>query len=210
MPKSFRRRRPTREPLPKILIACEGSKTELRYFEGIRQSMRLNTVKMILVKHQGTDIGSVIDAAIAERNALNRDDRWIVGDQAWAVVDEDGQSHHDNWHKALQRATQQDINLAIINPCFELWYLLHFQDHFAHITCDDVIKHLRRHISDYDKAGSYYPKPLAAKTTQAMQRAEILAGQIQRENLPEYTNPCCSRLPVLVKRLHDLNSTSES
>jgi hypothetical protein len=46
-----------------------------------------------------------------------------------------------------------------------------------------------------------YPEPLADLTHQAVTRAEKIASQIQRNALPEYSNPCCSRLPELIETL---------
>ena len=36
----LRRRRPYRQPLPRILIVCEGTRTEPGYFQGMRHLQR--------------------------------------------------------------------------------------------------------------------------------------------------------------------------
>lgn len=43
------------------------------------------------------------------------------------------------------------IHLAISNPCFELWALLHFQDQRAHLEREQAGKALRKHLPKYDK-----------------------------------------------------------
>ena len=69
-----------------------------------------------------------------------------------------------NWESAINRAKSQKIKLAITNPCFELWYLIHFQDHFAQITRDRLWNLLEKHIPDYEKSMCLYPKPLKPLT----------------------------------------------
>lgn len=62
-----------------------------------------------------------------ERRRLHDQARWENRDSAWVVLDGDEHIQNDpqNWHAALQLAEGSDIHLAVSNPCFELWYLLH-------------------------------------------------------------------------------------
>ncbi|MEH2238030.1 RloB family protein [Nostoc sp.] len=93
------------------------------------------------------------------------------------------------------------------NPCFELWYLIHFQDHFAQITRDRLVNLLEKHIPDYDKSMCLYPTPLKSLTEQAIQRAEKMAKQIERNELSEHSNPCCSGLAKLISSLLSLKNS---
>jgi hypothetical protein len=128
---------------------------------------------------------------------------WTEGDSAWAVFDGDEhiEQSPDKWRSAIALATKQKIKLAITHPCFEFWYLIHFQDYFAQITRDRVINLLGKHIPNYDKSMCLYPKPLKPLTEQAIQRAERIAAQIERDELDEHSNPCCSGLPKLIQSL---------
>lgn len=81
-------------------------------------------------------------------------------EQVYAVFDRDD---HDSYFDALVLAeslngklkndNKQAIKFSSIAsvPCFELWLLLHFEDVFAPVHRDDVIKRLKRHIPDYVK-----------------------------------------------------------
>jgi hypothetical protein len=40
---------------------------------------------------------------------------------------------HPNFAKAIDLADRHGINLAISNPCLELWFILHFEDQAAYI-----------------------------------------------------------------------------
>lgn len=203
MAKQFGRKPASRELGKKILIACEGSKTEPAYFEGIRKSLRLSTVQIKILPHEGTDPLRIVEAAIAGRQDMKADKTWFPGDSVWAVFDGDEHRVNNlaNWNSAIAKARQAKIHLAITNPCFELWYLLHFCDRFAQLDRITALTLLKQHIPNYDKAHCHYPDPLKDRTLQAIQRAEKIAHQINRDQLDEFSNPCCSQLPELVQDL---------
>lgn len=188
----FQRRPPSREIGRKVVIACEGSKTEPGYFEGIRIALRLPTVQVVVIADKGADPLRVVNAALAERERQERKQTWTMEDCAWAVFDGEEHRANDpaNWKEALRSAERNGIRLAISNPCFELWYLLHFQDHTAERTRDQVRQLLKRHLRDYDKANRLYPDPLAEFTQNAIERARQLMARIERDGLPPHSNPC--------------------
>lgn len=203
MARKFRRNQPNREIGKVILIACEGSETEPVYFEGIRKSLRVSKERIEVLPHQRTDPLGIIETLISERKERKQEKRWSEGDRAWAVFDGDEHidNNSDNWHNALDKARSQKIDLAITNPCFEFWYLIHFRDCCAQIDRVKTRRLLKQHILNYDKTVCLYPEPLAPLTTQAMQRAKTIAEQIQRDQLSYFSNPCCSDLPTLVESL---------
>ncbi|MEA5617945.1 RloB family protein [Cronbergia sp. UHCC 0137] len=209
MPRKLERSQPSRKITQKILIACEGSKTEPIYFRSIRNELRLATLEIIILPPQSkTDPGSIIERLIDERKQMKNNERWSSKDAAWAVFD--GDEHIEksitNWQSAINKAKSQKINLAITNPCFELWYLIHFQDHLSQISRDKLIKSLEKHIPDYNKSMCLYPKLLKSLTEQALERAKKIEKQIKRDELDEHSNPCCSGLPKLVSSLLGLKS----
>ena len=57
-------------------------------------------------------------------------ERGRAHDQIWCVFDRD---EHPNFTEAVSLAHDHGINLAVSNPCLELWFLLHFEDQTAHI-----------------------------------------------------------------------------
>lgn len=111
------------------VIATEGQNTEKDYF-GIFQTTRLH----IAVLPTGSDDpGSEAAGQSDPKHVLERlreikatyqlrDD-----DELWLMIDV------DSWPKwvlveVCREAKQQDHKLAVSNPCFELWLVLHFQD----------------------------------------------------------------------------------
>ena len=204
MSRKLERRQPTRKITQKILIACEGSKTEPIYFNSIRNELRSSTLEIIVLDNQGkTDPGNIIEILIEKRQQMKNEKRWTTNDAAWAVFDGDEhiEKSRKSWETAINRANSQKINLAITNPCFELWYLIHFQDHFAEINRDKLVKLLDKYIPGYNKSTCFYPKLLKPLTEKAIQSAEKIAKQILRNELYEYSNPCCSGLPKLISSL---------
>jgi hypothetical protein len=56
-------------------------------------------------------------------------------DEIWCVFDVD---QHPNLAQAIHEARQSDVNVALSNPCFELWLVLHLQDQTAHVERHEV------------------------------------------------------------------------
>lgn len=175
----------------KFIIVCEGSKTEVLYFHAIRQELRRPTVQILVIHPNATDPKSLVQAATEERQSQMDEENWLSGDVVWAVFDGDEhiQSNPKNWKEALELAGEANIELAISNPSFELWYLLHFADQNANISRQDVVKELKKHLPKYKKNNVLYPDPLSERTENAVNRAKILDMQITNNFQIAYTNP---------------------
>lgn len=91
---SFDRRSPSRKIRQKVLIVCEGEKTEPLYFKGIRNDQRIQTLKIQIYPAGKTDPLGIIKCAIAERKNIRADDGWESGDSVWAVLDGDEHIHN--------------------------------------------------------------------------------------------------------------------
>lgn len=112
------KRRQTRQIVCKILIVCEGTKTEPNYFEAFKKFNRGTNVYDIEVKGLGANTTSVVDKAIDLKNKGNYD-------RVWAVFDKDSFSD-DKFNNAIIKAEKNGICCAWSNEAFELWYLYHF------------------------------------------------------------------------------------
>ncbi len=190
----FQQSRQRRTVGKKIIIACEGKKTEYGYFEEIRKSMRLPTLRVFVVHPDATDPLSIVQAAIDYLQERKNEKAWTAGDRAWAVFDGDEHRLENpvNWNDALQLAQSKEIHLAISNPCFEFWYLLHYREHAAHLTRQAAQRLLRSHVAEYEKANKLWPVPLEPLTAEAIQRAKHLARRAEANGLELHTNPCTS------------------
>jgi len=192
--RSFRRAPPSRDVGRKLVIVCEGKKTERGYFEEIRKSRRLPTLKVKVMHADATDPLSIVRAAIEYRQARKDERGWAKEDSAWAVFDGDEHrnANPDRWNDAIQIARSKDIRLAVSNPCFELWYLLHYRSHTADVTRQKAFRLLKSHISDYEKAKTLWPSPLEPLTNEAIRHAKQLASRAKTDELQLFTNPYTS------------------
>jgi hypothetical protein len=155
--------------------------------------MRLSTLQINIANPGASDPRSNVNKAIQISLANQKEDGWSDGDSAWAVFDGDEHIQNDpnNWNDARQLADANNINLAVSNPSFELWYLLHYQDQFANLHRARAVAELKRHLNGkYAKGDVIFPDPLLEpRKIQAVARAQGLAEQIIRNGLDWHANP---------------------
>ncbi len=151
-----RQRRPARrpafrEPKPVILVVCEGERTEPEYFKEFATAYR-KLVDVGIAREHGVPRTLVNIAKKykeeAEDAARRKRDENLADDSIWCVFDVDDHPHVPD---ALQMARDNDIKLAISNPCFELWLLLHFRDSPGMQHRGKIVQLLSKHVSGYDK-----------------------------------------------------------
>jgi hypothetical protein len=107
----------------RILIVCEGEKTEPNYFEAFKTLLPPHTVDLDIVG-EGFNTLSLVDRAQKLRDKRSGGD--YSYDQIWVVFDRDSfePSAFDN---AIHKAESDKIQCAWSNEAFELWYVLHFE-----------------------------------------------------------------------------------
>jgi hypothetical protein len=145
---SLSRRNPFRNVRTRILIVCEGTVTEPGYFHDLRQLYR-SVIELEI--NSGGDPRTLVARAVEMKGAADRaakTDENLRFDEVWCVFDIDDHPHIDD---AKQQARDNGIKLAISNPCFELWVLLHFQDQRAHISRVNLRTRVQGHLPGYDK-----------------------------------------------------------
>ena len=152
--RSYKRSRPIRPPYDRVLIVTEGSKTEINYFEEIRQTFRIPTAHVRVTPGRGTQPIQVVEYAI-ELFKGNPD-----FEKVFAVFDRDDfVSYHDAIMKAeatklklRNREKRQVLFEAVVSvPNFEVWFLMHFRNVTAWIHRDTVLRELCQHIPTYAK-----------------------------------------------------------
>ncbi|MFF9057435.1 RloB family protein [Streptomyces sp. NPDC014882] len=104
-------------------------------------------------------------------------------DHTWCVLDVDDFAHLD---EALRLARAERIDIALSNPCFELWLLLHFRAHSVPSTVSDRLNDIFfPHHRGYSKAADRFTFDLYRETwPQAVERARALAkpGEEHKRN----------------------------
>lgn len=147
---SLKRRKPRRERLPRVLIVCEGIQTEKGYFQALRHTERIPIELEILA---GGTPKTLVEKAVKRKREADAESRRSGDptssfDEIWCVFDVD---EHPYLPEARQQAADHHINVALSNPCFELWVLLHFRDQNAYIERSKVQQACRKELPGYEK-----------------------------------------------------------
>jgi hypothetical protein len=122
-----------------VLVISGGQRTESQYFSGLRLARRVP----ITVKYKVDAPHNLVKYAARLRDQYREDFEAV-----WCVVDVDS----FDITAAAKEAERVEVNLAVSNPCFEVWLLLHFADHRAHIAGYRAARDLlARHVPGYDK-----------------------------------------------------------
>lgn len=142
-----RRRGPIIQPKLKLLIFCEGKNTEPDYIKGLAAAFG-NRLVTVDAKGAAGVPKTLVEKALAARKAIGSPkNSFEEGDQIWVVFDRD---EHPGVTAAINLAKSTGIGVAFSNPCFEIWGILHYQDHDAPIHRHDAQRMLAGLMSGYD------------------------------------------------------------
>ncbi|HVA45797.1 MAG TPA: RloB family protein [Pirellulales bacterium] len=146
------RRPPFRNPKPVILVVCEGKNTEPQYIDGYKRHVHNPRVDIEIAPETGVPRSLVRVAKERKKAAADESDRQrdpnLAYDSVWCVFDIDD---HPNVGEAKEMARDNGIELAISNPCFELWLLLHFRENPGMQNRHVMKDMLEKFVPDYDK-----------------------------------------------------------
>ena len=147
------RRGANREPRRRLLVVCEGERTEPEYIRGFQRLVRNATVEIEIPDERG-DPKKLVEIAKERREQARRDaarqgDDFLAFDEVWCVFDRD---EHTRFDAAMAMARGNGIALAVSNPCVELWLLLHFRESPGARHRHDVQRLLRAHLPGYEKS----------------------------------------------------------
>ena len=172
----------SRQIKPVVLIVTEGSQTEPRYFEHFRNRQANIDIRIVGNKVHGgsTDYTNLVRKAVRYQkkdqiSKRNGDSVWVVADGDVNYRDADPIAIRDTQlEKAREMAQMAGIKVIISNPCFEFWYLLHF-DYTTKYFRDynTVITALSRHISNYKNTTDVFDQLLPYMAL-ALDRAECI------------------------------------
>ncbi|MCI0520389.1 MAG: RloB family protein [Chloroflexi bacterium] len=184
-----RRGRGSRIRRPLVLVVVEGAQTEKQYFESLAKEARASAVHVEVVPNKGdTAPENLIRQAEKARKSKMENDKWEDDGQVWCVCDTEQPDLSASFRNALAVAKKRGIQMAVSNPAFEYWYLLHFRDSTSPCTNgQEMKKKLRRFIKDYHEAMDVYPL-LRLQTDTAIARASHLRAQSDGD-WERYVNP---------------------
>lgn len=112
-----------------ILIATEGEKTERLYLDALRDNRiidRFRVVLEVIPTPKGTG-KSAPEYVLARLEEAQKKHQLAAFDECWLVIDVD-RWRDQKLAEVTRRAKQKHYGLAVSNPFFEVWLLLHFAD----------------------------------------------------------------------------------
>ena len=191
------RRQQRKRPVKRTcLVVTEGKKTEPDYLLDLnRQEFRLS----IQVSDGHSDPGHVVSGAV--RRKRDSEDGPVSYDEIWCVFDADDISA-ETLESAMDRARSEGIWVALSNPCFELWLLLHYRYTTGQMrTCKKARNLLRKHVPGYEKSAPACSE-LRERLAEAIANAEKLRKH-HRDSTggKEHTWNPCTGVDALVRAL---------
>lgn len=135
------RRKPFKYPKPRILILTEGKRTEVIYLQGVCRAQHLTNIS---IEGAAGVPKTMVENAVSRKSAY---------DKIWCVFDVD---IHPNLKEAVKQAKDNDVCVALSNPCFEVFLILHFELYTKPCDRHGAQRHLKSHIPDYDKTFDFY------------------------------------------------------
>lgn len=179
-----------------ILIICEGTETEPNYFKHWKRFIR-NEAR-IEIESKGPSPNVIVDYAVNKISTYDYN-------QIWCVFDQNG---HEGISNSIRKARNNNISVAFSNPCFEIWFLLHFKYQAANIDCDSVCALLKnKYLKRFNKSMDVYDKLLNNQD-----KAISSAQKLRRKHRHDGTTPVENQNPStgVDELVEYLNSLPES
>ncbi|WP_113718530.1 RloB family protein [Arthrobacter dokdonensis] len=169
--KRLRRTTETKPVRITFRIYSEGESTEPEYIDALKRLPEFaETIAVdIAIEEVGATPMHLVESACAAKHRVDLDI-----DFYWCVFDVEHPKPHPYLDRATNMARDNDVSLAISNPCFELWLILHYRDQTAHLSTDEAIR-LRKGLDGSDG------KHLDGATYMAARRDAIRRAQSLRK-----------------------------
>ena len=167
-----------------IIISCEGSNTEPAYFKAIKEKLSEHISALIKVevipKEAGASEPKDIVCNLDEFLHTEYDYKNEYDDELWVVWDrEKVDARKENILKILPECREKNYNIAMTNPLFEFWLLLHV---------DDITKYNTEilFINDWDtpsKNRRYIDKELSNILSNGYNKKNFNSDIVTKENI---------------------------
>jgi RloB-like protein len=184
-----------------FVIATEGAETEQRYFNGLKQRWHNPRIHVEVLTREDVSLSSP-DAVLNSLDSFAASWHLRADDQLWLVIDCD--SWRDQMLAAVARESgQKGYHLAVSNPCFELWLLLHFEDVPAQsiqrrqLLFNNDAKILKKEVAKRISANKDYIDLFFRYVGLAIERARVL-DQSPNQRWPKQLG---TRVHLLVEQL---------
>jgi len=210
------------EPKKAFIISCEGENSEPQYFETIRDKLSKYIDALIEIEIVPKLSGSAPSNVIDDLQIYIKEKKEKYGyekkyDEFWIVIDREKQeTRRDNILKILPICKSNDIQIAITNPVFEFWVLLHIVDDILSKYSADKLyknrkistkkrfldKELSNILGSYSKKMGKFPKEIITieNIKKAIEQEKLFENEVEKiiDNLG-------SNIGVLIQRIIKVN-----
>ena len=175
--KKLKRSTGSRPELRTIVVFSEGTSSEPDYVNGLKKLPHVaeNTALNIEIHpEQGAPL-TLVEMAVKRKQDPEVDECWCLFDVEWP-------KHHPNLDRAISLADAHGVRLAISNPCFEVWLILHHKSHTAFLdtkTAERSSRALDNRSGKSIDASAYMPKRKeAAHRARKLEENHMIAGTV--------------------------------
>lgn len=204
------RRKAMRAPYDKVLIVCEGEKTEPNYFNELVEFYELNTANIEIDGSCGSSPRSVFERALALwETECSKGDSY---DRVYCVFDKDSHTSFDETLARIASTKPKEVFFSAISiPCFEYWLLLHFKYTTKPYSAagklslgDQVVRDLKEMIPNYKKGN----KAIFSLLANNLEFAKANAARSLAHAQDNFTDNPSTYIHELVEYLQNLKTGS--
>lgn len=200
-----------RQRMKKILIVCEGEKTEPEYFNDLIQFHRLTTASIKVTGDCGSSPTSVVNYA-KELFKIEQEKNEPY-DYVYCVFDKDSHVDYQAALSQLGSLNPKGVFVTINSvPCFEYWLLLHFtysRKAFANTkrkSCGaQMLEELKKFFPTYEKKKAGVFTALNKKLPDALRNCERANKSAADEGSDNPTSKVDSLVKALIKIRDDFD-----
>jgi len=136
--------------IPNILILTEGE-TERIYLNHLKE--RGSNYSVHIQVYGGNEPLKMVKRCneIFRTRSMSRK----MGDHGFCVMDVD-YCTKDDFKRAYDYAEKNNITIILSNPCFEVFFLLHYTEEIPEISSREMKAEISRYIPEYRETGDYW------------------------------------------------------
>ncbi|MGB7327616.1 MAG: RloB family protein [Rubripirellula sp.] len=165
-----------------IVIASEDRYAVKQYFDFFKSTQ----IQFRVLETE--DCNSAPEQVMLRLDAFMKDHDFGEGDQFWFVADTDHwieSNHIQNLVEVVRLCRQKGIGVALSNPCFELWLLLHFAEFPKQdASCSQLGDQIRKVVGSYNKTKVFNLPITNAGVAEAIRRSK--ANFTQSDTIPDH------------------------
>ena len=136
-----------------IVIATEGEKTEPTYFRDLQLQYRNPRIHVEILKRKTSSSSPA--HVLKQLKTFKSKKKLNLYDELWMIIDFD-KWPVQNLENVAAQCIQSRFLLAVSNPCFEIWLLLHLREitnnnHLRLDNSDKIEREIRNILGFYNK-----------------------------------------------------------